>query len=723
MLELENLKERDVFETAELAKKKIPRFTKDWTSLEDYDPGITILELFAWFKVQQQNSMNTITNRSKFAFLNLFNIKRKFARGSETLIEVSDLKQNIIIPESTKWATEENIIFENLNNENLLKARIKEIEFLNSEGELKLEYKKFDGKRIFEPFGKLDLKSKKSKIIPEFKIKFNDILPENKKINLYFKIFNEEGFIRNPIEQDFNFKNMSEISWEYFGFENNEVKWHKLEILKDETYNFLFTGLISFKINGIIKKTENNDYIIRARLLQDEYDYIPRITEIRSNVIKLEQRDTLCENKILKKKDILENNFEIILSTNLALHGEHEVYYKKSRSWKLIEEINIEKDIKNGLVRFKIENLEKYLELLNLEDESLMIVNYDKTVLKNKNIISEATGFYGQRIKMTLENINYNYFDIIIGEINRREEYLFKKWEKTESFVSSGKYSREYILNYRESELIFGDNKKGKTPQRHKDNIKLINFASSLNKESNIKSGLIKKIKSDNINSDELKIDHFINATKGRNSESLEAMRGRAVDMLNNGEKAVTEKDYKEIVKKTPGLIINNIKILPKYYPEKVSDLSRCVTIVVESSNRKKGEILESYKINIKNYLEKFRLINTQIAVISPSYTGLDITGEVVVGSCYKTENKLITKAIEEFINKINKTWGRIFHLSDLFSVIDRLDCVSYVKKLNVTPFGNYKEKTSYGDIIVEPNGAYFTRNIDILFLRSEEIF
>jgi len=40
-----------------------------------------------------------------------------------------------------------------------------------------------------------------------------------------------------------------------------------------------------------------------------------------------------------------------------------------------------------------------------------------------------------------------------------------------------------------------------------------------------------------------------------------------------------------------------------------------------------------------------------------------------------------------------------------------------------VTPFGEYKERTSEGDIIIEPNGAYYVKDVDILFLRDEEIF
>ena len=59
----------------EEAKKNIPLFTKAWTNFNLSDPGITILELFAWLTENQIYTLNKITKRNYVKFLNLLGVR------------------------------------------------------------------------------------------------------------------------------------------------------------------------------------------------------------------------------------------------------------------------------------------------------------------------------------------------------------------------------------------------------------------------------------------------------------------------------------------------------------------------------------------------------------------------------------------------------------------------------------------------------------------------
>ena len=131
---------------------------------------------------------------------------------------------------------------------------------------------------------------------------------------------------------------------------------------------------------------------------------------------------------------------------------------------------------------------------------------------------------------------------------------------------------------------------------------------------------------------------------------------------------------------------------------------------------------LEGYKKNINRYINKYRLLNTKINVVDPIYVGLDISGQIIVNSYYRKSSNVIADSIREFVNRVNEDCGSVFYYGDLFGMIDRLECVSYVDKLYINPVGDYKEKTLSDDIIIPPNGIYYIEKIDLSYISNASI-
>src|SRR5579864_4672694 len=50
---------------------RIPRYTKEWTNYNDSDPGMTLLQLFAWLSDQMRYQMNQVPMRNYVKFLKL----------------------------------------------------------------------------------------------------------------------------------------------------------------------------------------------------------------------------------------------------------------------------------------------------------------------------------------------------------------------------------------------------------------------------------------------------------------------------------------------------------------------------------------------------------------------------------------------------------------------------------------------------------------------------
>ena len=147
-----------------------------------------------------------------------------------------------------------------------------------------------------------------------------------------------------------------------------------------------------------------------------------------------------------------------------------------------------------------------------------------------------------------------------------------------------------------------------------------------------------------------------------------------------------------------------------------------CVTVAVRW-NKKIGLTLpKSFEKNIMNQINKYRLINTKVKVVSPAYVGLSISGDIVTDSSYREKDKLIEKAIKDFIDDINCELGTTLHFGDLFGMIDCLKYVSRLNKLRIVPIGNVGYKNVSDDIVIPPNGVYYIHSMSFNYSLGSKV-
>lgn len=715
MIDLENLNDQNFSDIVENCKKKISQFSKDWTNLQESDPGMTLIDLFSWLKVVQHEYMNRAILPAEYKFLELLDIRPCQNRGSETIINLSNAKSDVLIPKGSKFFAG-NMEFENDEVESVISSNITGVDFINPDMMYHIGYDEFDSKRIFYVFGN-EFDPLKKDGLRIFKINFDSNIPNDAIFSLYFKVFMEQKYNRNPVKASDNFFEMADVIWEFYGEKDSKLGWHEIDVVSDSTHNFLFSGVIKFHMNG---KMEPNDgvYSIRARLKNQYYDFPPRITNIFTNVFKVYQKNTLVESNEVKLGDISSTG-KFSLSTHLSIYGENIVYIKSDDGFKIINNVKIDKSIKNSKTNFDIGKTIKDLKNLKKDDIAVIVVSYDPSVA-NLMVLGSGTSISSQQIDTKQREILYDSFNIMVG-YPKDNEILYDKWNKVFDFFSSTKFDKCYTLDIESGKIVFGDNEKGQVPKKAKDNIRLSGLALTKGRESNIKSHMINTIMSSNDNIKSLKIDQIENAVLGCDAQTLDDVKSKAASVLNHSKKAVTEEDYEYIVKSTPGLMIQSIKVLPSYNPNKKADSSNCVTIVVRPFGSDDMD-LTGYEENIKRYIDKYRLINTKVFVTGPTKIGLSISGEIVVNSYFTSEVDIVANKIRQFINKMNETCGNTLHYGELFGLIDRLDGVSYVESLRITPKGDYLEKTMADDILIPSDGIYYIESLDLNYINSSNI-
>jgi predicted phage baseplate assembly protein len=103
-----NLDDRSFQDILDEARRLIPRYCPEWTDHNLSDPGITMLELFAWMTDMMLYRLNRVPEKSYLKFLDLIGVARepaKPATADVTFRLTAPQPQDLVIPQGTEVAT------------------------------------------------------------------------------------------------------------------------------------------------------------------------------------------------------------------------------------------------------------------------------------------------------------------------------------------------------------------------------------------------------------------------------------------------------------------------------------------------------------------------------------------------------------------------------------------------------------------------------------------
>lgn len=118
-LEPPNLDDRHFQDIVDEMKRMIPRFTPEWTNHNVADPGVALIELFAWMAEMVLYRVNQVPDRLYTEFLNLVGVEPfgpSVARADLTFWLSAPAAQEIVVPVGTEVSTipgsdEDTVIF------------------------------------------------------------------------------------------------------------------------------------------------------------------------------------------------------------------------------------------------------------------------------------------------------------------------------------------------------------------------------------------------------------------------------------------------------------------------------------------------------------------------------------------------------------------------------------------------------------------------------------
>lgn len=639
----------------------------EWTNLQAADPGVTIAEIFAWLTNLQQSYMDTVTPDAQEKMLDLLGIPRVTVQGAQTLCALSGGAAQL--PCATKWQAD-GLIFENTQPFIVQESRL--LEVCGTDG-VRMPITRFDGHRGLDVFDQNPDPN-------ETMMLFFD-RPWTSQMTLHFTL--EQDARRNPISSDTVFTPMAQLSWEWYA---GNGEWKPLIVHRDDTYAMLFSGQVIVEATGQMQPDEQGTYPVRCRILWAQYDLPPRMRFVRINVLELTQQNTLCA----MQEFAVQPDGRYHIPHDLAIYGATEVYQHTPEGWQACQAA-ITRDIAQGSVMLEIPS-EKNID-------AVLAVCYAPEMLQARSL-GYGTGISGQILKLSIKQLIPEKLRLLVPDWAGN----YTIWEQVPDFYHYDRYAQVFMYDSQASEIYFGDHIHGCAPPPSKYPIRVCQAVTSAGQASNLRERRITKAVPEHLQ--HLCAEQFIPAQGGRDTEKLAKRRERTAAYFDSLERAVTIQDYEALVRRTPGLIIQKVKILPA---------PLAVSIIVQGTGEVSQELSVCYKTNILNYLKDKRLACVELKVSPPIPILLTITGMIAVKPYDLHYQQHITQAVQDFIDHIG--WGETLYSGELFRALDLLPCVSYIDKLRISAKG---AKIIQEDIIPPPSGAYLLKQMEFTYLESD---
>lgn len=297
-------------------RTRIPRYTPEWTDLNDNEPGMAMLQVFAWLSDMMLYRMGRVPELNYLKFLQLLDIELSPATPAQAEITFPVLNTattaTVDVPKGVQVSAEaddgELAIFETERHLVAFKAALSAVQTTNGPAYIDLTSANADLAQTFAPFGRLA--DQNSALLLGFDA--SEPFPANQELNIAVwtpaartpdATIGATGFVcafpETPAFPD------AKLVWEYW----EGTIWQEMVVLKDETRALTRSGHIYLRTpaqhrmkDAVIGQVNGPRFWIRVRIEQSSYARYPELLAIRTNTVQAIQAETI-EGEILGGSD------------------------------------------------------------------------------------------------------------------------------------------------------------------------------------------------------------------------------------------------------------------------------------------------------------------------------------------------------------------------------------------------------------------------------------
>lgn len=709
-----NLDDESFADICKQATEKIAEFYPKWTDYNFHDPGITMIELFAWLKEMQQFHMNQITEEHIRRYLHLMGIVPRGRQPSTAVIRFQNLDEELPIAAGTRFYAD-NICFETISPTVVSPANIvRLIRCSHTHNETTPDAAKETTREIamvHETADSLQLPifGTHPKAGDYLLIGLDRPLSPHRLHRLSIHLADLKKGTRSKFAEKQPFYPLAALSLSYFTGQG------ELEIqnVQDTTHQLLVDGFLSFRLEhrmtdapaaGEAKSTSL--YWLKLTLKRNEYDLPPVLSDISLRETEVVQRQTLAEYH----DGHIHENEPITLSTRLALTGKYLLFRRENNCFFPCD-LHMKRTLFNTFAQFEFENAPTAFSL------DYRLICYAGEYADHM-LVGIGTGLPFQEYQLKLPNLCGDSLCLMVETETGSGCYTEAAY--CTDFADKGPQELVFRFDETTQTLHFGDCDHGEAPE---GKILLAAAHQSLGVYGNVGMERIRSFDTSSPLPGHPQISNAQPSHGGSNTMTIQDCQRELQKQQQSVSRAVTYEDFEKLVMQTPGLMIDSVKAIPVTALRKQDGSmdEECISLVVKPcSLEPKASLNNAFKKNILAALEGRRPIGTKIVLLSPEYAGVSIFAELTSDTNEMAARKQIEAALADYFESIRGQFGAAVRISTIYGILDILACVAAIHSLSLDAQGNHIRRSRGGDLILPANGLAYLEEC-ILSISSDK--
>ena len=614
-----NLDNRQFSDIVAEAKTLIPRYAPEWTNFNESDPGITLVELFAWMTEILVYRLNQVPDRNYIKFLQLIGIELEPARPARAELSFTLARPDIstaIVPLGTQVAAQgsagQPVVFETDQALVAIGAQLAAVQTYDGFGYIPQTKKNAVPGQRFYPFGPKPQSG--NALLLGFSSPSS--LP-TEQINLAVSLF-QDGLTPPVMKCGTAIPPPATLVWEYWG----GSQWQAINLDSDGTRAFsqaghvLFPGPGSAAVAAKVGNVADNLFWIRARVESATYEMPPQISAIRTNTVGATQAITFTDEVL---------------------------------------------GISNGL-----------------PNQTFQVANTPVMVLDTPIQVSNSDG---KKVSVTSLRLEID------------EGQGFMAWQEVEDFFSSGPNDRVFTLDRNTGVLTTGTGEHGRIPvidQTGSDpNVVARSYRAGGGNQGNVPANSISQLQTSVPSVDT--VTNFDPATGGTEEESVADAKLRATLALQSKDRAVTPDDFRYLATQAPGANVKRAYALALYHPNFPNGpIPGVVTVIVVPNSPDPAPTPNQTTLAaVCEYLDKHRLLTSEIYVVGPVYRKIKVQVQLVVEPSFDlaTVKNTVQSNLSTFFDPLKGgtdgtgwPFGGTVYYSDVYRAIIQTPGVTRIK-------------------------------------------
>jgi predicted phage baseplate assembly protein len=658
------------------AKRRIPGYTPEWTDLNDSDPGITLVQLFAWLEEMILYRLNQVPDKNFIEFLKLIGIELTPpapAKGELTFhLSAPSLAsppgsppetEALVVPvaKGTQVATTQPdadgaIIFETDIPLNVVGATLQTLQSFDGALFALVDQSNAINGQFFYPFGP------KPQPQAAFYLGFDHSFPPNKgsyvlTVHAYTAglIAEGQGLSATPV----TLVPPVVAIWEYY----SATGWQPLNPSSDTTACLTRNGTVTFT-------GPPNPVATQLGLLRNPAD--PSLFWLRYRIDSIPSTGYEVPPRL---EDVLINT---VTATNVVTVTD---------------------------------------EILGASDGS----PNQSFLLQNKPVLRD--GF--------------------VLQVDENDGKGFQLWKMVDNFAGWTRTDKVFTLKVATGEIDFGDGEQGKIPARFADpsrpdqdlaNIKVANYQWGGGARGNVGAKTVTALESPIPYVD--RVTNLRPTAGGYDEEALDDAKSRAPQAIRTQSRAVTADDFVFLATQTPGARIRRAQALPFRNPNiegirpagsglpltvtpSPGALSVMVVPDADPANPNPKPIPSSETLSVvANWLDRHRLVTTELYVIAPTYRQVEVDAHVIAKTTANTDQ--VAQTVEDNLlhyfnpltgGKDGTGWefGGTIYFSDVYRLILDTDGVARLEAGAVTIYVDGTRIDSSSDVPLDQDQLVYS--------------